>query len=627
MRLPQGIAVWLAIFGLAGLALLSSAAAAGDDLTPPTGTVTINAGTPYTGSSSVTLALKASDNPGGSGMAAMQIRNDNPRIWPAQTWQPFQTPFSWNLLPGAGPKTVYVKFRDRAGNGMRSPAIAAIFVDTAPPYTSASRVENRWHNAPVAVTLTARDRASGVAETLYSTDGSAPAIPYTGPITVSAAGLTTVRFFSTDRAGNLEPVRSSPAIRIDLTAPAAPLVTDDGDWTNSTTRLRASWTSAADAESGITGYQYRIQTSSGAEIVPWSPTGAATGVTRTALALAQGATYFVEVQSKNGAGTWSAISSSDGITVDTEAPAAAMTINAAAAAAEEASTTRSGAAVTASRNVTLTLTAADTVSGIHRMQFSNDGAVWSALAPYAASRPWALSAGDGQKTVSAKVEDKAGNLSNPVTATIRLDTTAPLAPGRPILTGNPDQDQGIDIDGDYTVEWSPAADAAGAISAYELQERSGTGAWQTLTSTLALPSHSVTGRTHATSYTYRVRAKDEANLWSPWSGSSEGIVIDLNAPIISAITPADGPGYTEGDALTITAAASDADGDPLEYQFSAGGVLKRPWSASPSFKLPTAGLLGEQTLTVEARDRFGRKTQAQATVYGFRPPIPPPAEG
>src|SRR4029078_11547717 len=45
--------------------------------------------------------------------------------------------------------------------------------------------------------------------------------------------------------------------------------------------------------------------------------------------------------------------------------------------------------------------------------------------PFAANLPLTLSAGDGQKTVSARFRDAAGNESATVTALIELDTVGP----------------------------------------------------------------------------------------------------------------------------------------------------------------------------------------------------------
>ncbi len=85
---------------------------------------------------------------------------------------------------------------------------------------------------------------------------------------------------------------------------------------------------------------------------------------------------------------------------------------------------------TASLNATLTLTATDAVSGsggssVTFMRLSTDGQNWLEWVPFATSKPWTLSSGDGVKTVYAQFRDAAQNVSAPVFDTIVLDTTPP----------------------------------------------------------------------------------------------------------------------------------------------------------------------------------------------------------
>jgi prepilin-type N-terminal cleavage/methylation domain-containing protein len=64
--------------------------------------------------------------------------------------------------------------------------------------------------------------------------------------------------------------------------------------------------------------------------------------------------------------------------------------------------------------------------------FSNDGTNWSADVTYDPANPqvsWALSAGDGPKTVYGRVRDGKGNSTGLTAATVTLDTTKPTTPG------------------------------------------------------------------------------------------------------------------------------------------------------------------------------------------------------
>ncbi|MCF6379638.1 Ig-like domain-containing protein [Nocardioides KLBMP 9356] len=89
-----------------------------------------------------------------------------------------------------------------------------------------------------------------------------------------------------------------------------------------------------------------------------------------------------------------------------------------------------GAALTDSSAVTLGLAASDPdafTTGVASMRFSNDGTSWSAFQPYAATAAWTLGAGDGTKTVWVQYADGIGNVSEPASDTIVLDTKAPTA--------------------------------------------------------------------------------------------------------------------------------------------------------------------------------------------------------
>jgi hypothetical protein len=65
-------------------------------------------------SRSVTLKLSASDPSPASGVDSMRFRNGGTTTW--SSWFDYSTSKSWTLTAGAGTKTVYVQYKDRAGN-------------------------------------------------------------------------------------------------------------------------------------------------------------------------------------------------------------------------------------------------------------------------------------------------------------------------------------------------------------------------------------------------------------------------------------------------------------------------------------------------------------------------------
>jgi hypothetical protein len=108
---------------------------------------------------------------------------------------------------------------------------------------------------------------------------------------------------------------------------------------------------------------------------------------------------------KDEAGNISTVS--DSIILDTTAPTGTFAID-------------GGSDYCVIRDVSLALNSADAAY----MQFSNDGVSYSAWEPYAASKDWLLSEGEGVKSVYVKLKDEAGNVST-FNDTIVLDSTAP----------------------------------------------------------------------------------------------------------------------------------------------------------------------------------------------------------
>jgi hypothetical protein len=96
------------------------------DMTPPTGTMTINGGAASTNTASVTLTLTCSD---ANGCSQMQFSNDNTNWSTAETYAATKT---WTLNAGDGTKTVYTKFKDSIGNWSTAYS-KTIVLNTAPP--------------------------------------------------------------------------------------------------------------------------------------------------------------------------------------------------------------------------------------------------------------------------------------------------------------------------------------------------------------------------------------------------------------------------------------------------------------------------------------------------------------
>lgn len=83
------------------------------DSTAPTGTVSINGGAATTSTTSVSVAVPATDT-GGSGVSLVSL--SNAADMSGSTTYAYMTPIAWTLTAGEETKTVYAQWRDAKGN-------------------------------------------------------------------------------------------------------------------------------------------------------------------------------------------------------------------------------------------------------------------------------------------------------------------------------------------------------------------------------------------------------------------------------------------------------------------------------------------------------------------------------
>jgi hypothetical protein len=133
-----------------------------NDTDPPVGTVVIDTGTAFTNQSSVNLTLTCNDAL--SGCIEMRFSNDG-AAWDSAI--PFNGSSGWTLNAGEGTRTVYVEFKDNAGNW--SSAITDTIV--LAPYKIAGIVL-RTDGTPVAFALIRLKKADGSIMRLSFSDAS-----------------------------------------------------------------------------------------------------------------------------------------------------------------------------------------------------------------------------------------------------------------------------------------------------------------------------------------------------------------------------------------------------------------------------------------------------------------------
>lgn len=196
------------------------------DKVPPTGTISINSGATLTNSPSVTLSLTCDDG-NGSGCSHMRFSND------AVNWSDPEpvadTRYAWLLSDNDGHKTVWVKFKDAAGNWSQ-PFSRKIRLDSTAPLTTSTPAGGIYPYGWM-IELSCVDGAGvGCDKTYYTTNGIAPdtnSTLYTGAIPIGTD--TTLKFFSIDKIGNPEQIRTE-VYQFDTVKPTVALTSPlDGD--------------------------------------------------------------------------------------------------------------------------------------------------------------------------------------------------------------------------------------------------------------------------------------------------------------------------------------------------------------------------------------------------------------
>jgi hypothetical protein len=209
---------------------------------------------------------------------------------------------------------------------------------------------------------------------------------------------------------------NGPKLYVTFTPPVppAPSITDDGDFTNDNSKLKATYSPIIPGYEPITQFQYAIGTTapnpSYPLVVDWTTIPYNFNVTSTRHF--DDGKYYFYMKAQNASG-WGAVGCSNGIVVDTTGPTASVFyIN-------------NNAATTDTTAVTLTVIASDGDGiGIDQMQISNDGVFdtepWES---YSKQKQWTLYGADHEnKTVYARFKDKYGWISSSVYSdTIYLD--------------------------------------------------------------------------------------------------------------------------------------------------------------------------------------------------------------
>jgi hypothetical protein len=250
------------------------------DTAAPTGTIKIDGGATSTNSTTLLLTLAATNPTSGDPVSDMAF-SVNGGTYGA--FRPYATSTTVKVPAGDAVKTVAVKFRNGAG-ALSTPVSDTILLDQTAPQTSGARSASidgcGDFYGTVTISLTATDTGSGVASTTYQIDGGA-SHTYSGPFTVTGVGSHTVSYHSVDKAGNIEPAKTTsvPIVVPSLTpspatGPVSASVSLSGAKFKSGESVKVFWDASATPVATLTaGASCAI---SGTVLVPAAPNGAHT---------------------------------------------------------------------------------------------------------------------------------------------------------------------------------------------------------------------------------------------------------------------------------------------------------------------------------------------------------------
>ncbi|MFH1133793.1 MAG: choice-of-anchor X domain-containing protein [Nanoarchaeota archaeon] len=343
-------------------------------------------------------------------------------------------------------------------------------------------------------------------------------------------GLKTILYQVKDHAGNINQSNDTIYLNktgsgLDITAPSAPVIIDDGNWTNSTDTLHVRWVNATDRESELLHialtYEYRIY-DQGAYLFDWTETSDS-DVTASGLTLTSGANYTWEVRAVNSVGLRSEIAYSDGIIPDHVTPLAPTV----------ASLSHPSQGSWYNNNTaSFNWSSSDALSGIGAFSYVLDSAADTdpdtvpegTLGNLEGENSTLFqNAPDGVSYFHVRAQDKAANWGNPAHHTINVDTSAPTTPQMLVMS------QYINTT-EANFSWSASQDPHSGIATYYLQV-SNSSLFETLlfegwvgnvtNDTVTVPV--------AAEYFARVRSQNGAGLNSSYS-DQVSTILDVIAP-------------------------------------------------------------------------------------------------
>ncbi|MBS4213031.1 OmpL47-type beta-barrel domain-containing protein [Neobacillus rhizophilus] len=282
------------------------------------------------------------------------------------------------VLDKEGVHTVSFFSVDNAGNVEKVKTVE-VKVDKEAPQTVIN-TSAYWYNKDVQAELTATDNLSGVKATYYSVDGSEFKEGTSFPL--EKEGVHTVSFYSVDKVGNVEAVRTVE-VKIDKEAPKTTANTT-GDWYSQGVAVELT---AVDNLSGVHSTYYSVNGSDFQE--------------GTSIVLDKEGVNKITFYSVDNAGNIEEKHSVE-VKVDKTAPTTVSNV-------EDKWFTN---------DVNVELTATDDLSGVKATYYSINGSEFAEGTNFVLDK-------EGINTITFYSEDNAGNIEEKQTVEVKVDKTAP----------------------------------------------------------------------------------------------------------------------------------------------------------------------------------------------------------
>jgi regulator of replication initiation timing len=310
-------------------------------------------------------------------------------------------------------QNVYVYVRDAVGNISTASKMTITNIDNTPPKTpvitnAVNFTSDRWYNSNQTVTASF-ETTTGAAEKLQYKLNDGAWIDGT-TVTVAQEGINNLKFRVIDEIGRTSG-EATGSVQIDKTLPTVTANDENYNFRNSNFNIIANYSDGIG--SGIKTREY-IVTNSAEEPTSWT-----SALATQQIAIEAEGQWYIHYKVTDEAGN-SKTGYFGSYKLDKTLPTGTLNV--------EPYKTKDGIDYTRNQLVSISLTGNDNLSNVAQMRFANSAealtsASWEGFS--ATKSNFALSNGNGLKTVYYEVKDNAGNISEVYSDSIYFDNIKP----------------------------------------------------------------------------------------------------------------------------------------------------------------------------------------------------------